>query len=65
MADESYMHLQVRLHYGDYERLKRVLKLDLKMSAQAFLIEAISAKLQELGHEPIRDPGTARPKKGA
>lgn len=57
---DSYAHLQVRLYYEDHELVRRIAKRDLQTSIQAFLVEAISARLQELGHGPIRDPGAGR-----
>lgn len=57
---EDCAHLQVKLAYEDYELVRRVARRDLKVSIQSFLVEAISARLQELGHTPIRDPGLGR-----
>ena len=57
---EAFAHLQVRLAYDDYEMVRRVVKRDLRTSIQTFLIEAISTRLQELGHAPIRDPGAGK-----
>ena len=57
---DAFAHLQVRLFYDDYEAVRRVVKRDLKTSIQAFLVECISARLQELGHPPIRDPGAGK-----
>ncbi|KAF0225712.1 MAG: hypothetical protein FD176_159 [Rhodospirillaceae bacterium] len=57
---DACAHLQVRLYYEDHELVRRVAKRDLQSSIQAFLVEAISARLQELGHAPIRDPGAGR-----
>lgn len=58
--NDACAHLQVRLYYEDHELVRRVAKRDLQSSIQAFLVEAISARLQELGHAPIRDPGAGR-----
>lgn len=61
---EDCAHLQVRLAYADYELVRRVVKRDLRTSIQFFLVEAVSARLQELGHAPIRDPGVGRRGRG-
>jgi|GEM_PF-6175036 hypothetical protein len=57
---DACAHLQVRLFYDDHELVRRIAKRDLQNSIQAFLVEAISARLQVLGHAPIRDPGAGR-----
>lgn len=59
-AQDGFDDAVIRLFYEDHELVRRVAKRDLQSSIQAFLVEAISAGLQELGHAPICDPGAGR-----
>ena len=61
VQSSSYRYFQVRVTREDSNRLKTVISSK-DLSVQSVLIEALNLWMNEYGHPPLSNPGTAREK---